>query len=79
MKIVYIKWMDTTTYSDRIPLSGAQEAELTVAETIGFFLSEDKHKIVLAHSLFHIPKSEELASEFTAIPKGWIVKRKDYD
>ena len=80
MKIVLVKWMDTTTYSERHLMGDTPRyARLTSCETTGFLVEKTKEKVVVAHQIFNVPENEPLASDFTAIPRGCIKSIKELE
>lgn len=80
MRIIYLKWMDAASYSDRKPLDLALEDSCLVVETAGFVLREDMKSITVLQSLFHyLDKHHEEADNYIVIPKGWIIERKNYE
>jgi len=79
MCLVKLKWQDIMTYGDKKPLGEAMCAQLATCETVGFLIYEDKKQIILAHNIFDIPECpQKFASEYSVIPKGCVIERRDY-
>ena len=79
MKIVKVKWLDVVTNCERDPLPHAMMAELGIWETVGFLIYEDEETIKLAHMIGDIPYAPtKTVSDYSVIPKGCIVERKEY-
>lgn len=71
-KKVIIKWKDACVWNDgAITLEKAINMEMPIRETIGYLISKNKEKIVLAG--FYDHKDQE-CDVITIIPMQWMIE-----
>lgn len=70
MKIVYIEWMDACNYEGWIELE--DEPDTAIIKTVGYLADENEKQLLITSSL---SESGRILGA-TAIPKGWIKKRR---
>jgi hypothetical protein len=70
-KIMYIKWVDSTSWNTwkELPID---DTELVTIETIGFVIEKHKNRIVLAHSV----SDAEHCTGIIAIPMACIIEKR---
>lgn len=69
LPLVHIRWRDAETKHGWESADDAiADADVPICESVGFVLTRDKHKIVLAQTI----GGSEINGRIT-IPKGWIV------
>lgn len=75
-KIIKVKWVDSSTYSQWYKKEDIEEAIVTnepIIESIGYLIFENKEKILLASN----NDDEESFSAITSIPKCSIMETKN--
>ncbi len=76
MKAELITWQDAVSEDEWEDIEKAKDLELHTIFTLGFLLHEDDCKIILAHNW---DSDREGVSQHIAIPKGWILDRREID
>ena len=71
--IVKVEWSDSITYAERMPVSEASKSKLARCKTVGFLVYKDEEKIVVAHQLLELGSLETIMSDYTVIPKDWVI------
>ena len=69
MKIVKVKWMDSTSQSGGWTDEDPKDMEPMKLMTVGFLLFEDEQRIVISHS---IADNTDMRYAMFTIPKGMI-------
>jgi len=80
LKPVYVKWIDHAGLEDFVPLSVAKTVQLLENETLGFLISEDEEKIVLAGTYSRkqdLLEDHDRVSSVQVLAKKMIVEIKE--
>jgi len=73
MKMVLIRWLDTTSYGEKVSIKRAKLDKPTQCSIIGFLIKRDKHNVIVAEAVYNIPDSPEpLVDNRTVIPRGCV-------
>ena len=71
MDIVEVEWFDAATVAHEVMLEEAQKQTGIKAQTVGYLVSDNKERVVLAATLF--PEASD-ARMLNIIPRGMIKK-----
>lgn len=75
MKLLLIKWYDTTSWAGWRTLTAAKELEPVVNITVGWLIQDTSRFLTLAASYNETPAmeaEEELVSDVWVLPKAWV-------
>ena len=79
-KLIYVEWLDAITWKDgwhnRSDVIDWGKSEDWLVKQAGYLVSENKKYILLASKYNPQKYGENLYSELTKIPKGWIKKKR---
>ncbi len=73
-KLVEVRWLDTSTWSNWKTKEVAADSELITAVTVGYIILRTKKKLIVAST--YVDEEDGKVSEVTAIPAGCIVSVK---